>query len=184
MMAMMRVWTATTAIAVLGLAACSGSGGSNADGPATTTSSTTPVSAVFEGTASLSGGITAKGPYSVEYQTADARRRSCADLAKGNVGGGNFVVPFPSRIGDDDIVAVGAAVSPFRGPGTYRTASFPRLEVGAGPQGKQPGGRYKVTPKSALRLVVESNGSGSFTFDDLANAAGKTLSGSARWTCK
>jgi hypothetical protein len=140
------------------------------------------VSAVFHGNAAFTGAVDARGPYSVEYRSANTKLRTCAQIAGDKSPGAIFVVPSPTTL-DGNYVEVSATASPYEGPGIYRLGDLGRVEVRAQAKGSKTLDRYAAKPASPVRLEVKPDGSGSLTFADLTSSAGKTVSGSLTWTC-
>ena len=79
-------------------------------------------------------------------------------------------------------MTIGAEISPYGGPGTYRKASL----VAVGPSVVIGNASYNLLAVGAVvRVTLRANGSGELTFVGAAAAGSgqSALSGTIQWTC-
>jgi hypothetical protein len=138
----------------------------------------------LEGTYALSGAVSKHG----SFMDPELVRTSCAQIGKEGtgaayVGGPNaFVVPGPPPAANGAANVSFTASVLYKGPGTFSKA---QLEKGGGTNVIVGKGFYNaVAPKATATMIVKSNGSGSFVFENAAPVKkGATLDGKISWTC-
>jgi hypothetical protein len=122
---------------------------------------------------------------------------TCADVARSGTippdtpRGSIFEVPVPntnrtgnaSSVGGGHTYATDAFVWPYHGPGSYTGKSLHATSLSAD---RPPGSTEPHIfgyPTDVGTLIVNPDGSGSFQFDGLQDAAKVSISGKITWTC-
>lgn len=137
----------------------------------------------FNGNLRVSGAQRLKMSFTA-FPGVTSPKSSCAHIAAIGTPGGKglveqFRIPSPPEGGN---VTIGAEISPYGGPGTYRKASL----VAVGPSVVIGNASYNLLAVGAVvRVTLRANGSGELTFVGAAAAGSgqSALSGTIQWTC-
>lgn len=122
---------------------------------------------------------------------------SCADVAKSGTippntpRGSVFEVPVPntnrtgnaSSVGGGHTYSTDAFAWPYHGPGSYTGKGLHAVQLSADPPPGSTEPHIFGYPTDVGTLIVNPDGSGSFQFAGLQDAAKVTISGKITWTC-
>jgi hypothetical protein len=165
----MRARRAGTGLVVIAslLGACSDDDGATDD--------TAPIVGLSAtGEATLAGAVEGSAPFEVHYPVTT---RSCEAI----VAASTFIVPLPPEMADAAL-AWQAGVPALEGAGTYALDDLRTVSVTVRRDGAEPVA-FVSGDGTTVELVLEADGSGTFTFAGLADPTGATLGGTSTWTC-
>ena len=151
-----------------------------------------PYGAVLHATVSVSGGITFTGSFDDPLPI-----KTCADAVKhgtiipGSGGVQEFLVPSPPQTPDGNPGPVSsghtfetdAGVMPYHGPGIYTGSALnaTQMEVDKPPSSEERG--VFAFPTGIGTMIINSDASGSFEFNQLQDPNDVRISGKVTWTC-
>jgi hypothetical protein len=173
---------------LLCIAAC---GGASSNAPATSApaqgtvtsapATSAPASTASGGAHEFKGTLTVTGTVSqsTTFTQSLTYLPSCADLAKDGMSGQTWSIPQPSS----QTFYLNWNVSPYTGPGTFTDPTLfeDSVEVDAPYQGTTD--EFDQVDGTTLSITVNSDGSGSATFQNLQDGDQLPVSGTETWTC-